>query len=190
MTPPNIRVGRDLENGQLKGRVLPRARVKIIILHSTCLQLEQPVHVYVLSCLECTFRTARGNRLRNHLRKKQPRSSKRSLSGTSGCLEQAGAKTIPIRTLKCSFCNTNELRRDILSDVTTDILSIESLVFIPLTWISRVGYACLIEIFLMMQPQGYRYSLSWKFNLCSNRDILSGSITDGDILGDVATKFY
>ena len=41
---------------------------------------------------------------------------------------------------------------------------------------------------------------SWKFNLCSTtefnqsgilyRDILSGSIIDGDILGDVATKFY
>ena len=75
-------------------------------------------------------------------------------------LEQAGAKTIPIRTLKCSFCNTSELRRDILSDVTTDILGIESLVFLPLTWISRFVYACLIEIFLMMLPQESRYSPS------------------------------
>ena len=147
MTPLNIRVGRDLENGQLKGRVLPRARVKIIILHSTCLQLEQPVRVYVLSCLECSFRSARGNRLRNHLRKKQPNSQE---VPSGHFLEQAGAKTIPIRALKCSFCNTNELRRDILCGVTTDILSIESLVLIPLTWISRVGYACLIEILLIM----------------------------------------
>ena len=76
-TPPNIRVGRDLENGQLKGRGLLRARVKIIIL-----QLEQPVHVYALSCLKCTVRTARGNKKETA---KLPRSSKRSLSGASGC---------------------------------------------------------------------------------------------------------
>ena len=52
-----------------------------------------------------------------------------------------------------------------------------------------------------MKPQGYRYSLSWKFSLCCTtvtefnqsgtlyRDILSGSIIDWDILSDVASKF-
>lgn len=110
--------------------------MKIIIL-----QLEQAVHVYALSCLECTFRTARGNRLTDHLTKKQPNSQE---VPSGHFMEQAGAKTIPIRTLKCSFCNTNELRRDILSDATTEILSIESLVFIPLTQ-DQSGWVCLLD---------------------------------------------
>ena len=71
-------------NGQLKGRSMPRARVKIIIL-----RLEQAVHVYVLFCLECTFRTARGNRLTDHLTKKQPNSQE---VPSGHFLEQAGAK--------------------------------------------------------------------------------------------------
>ena len=71
-------------NGQLKGRSMPRARVKIIIL-----RLEQAVHVYALFCLECTFRTARGNRLTDHLTKKQPNSQE---VPCGHFLEQAGAK--------------------------------------------------------------------------------------------------
>lgn len=55
----------------------------------------------------------------------------------------------------------------------------------------RSGWVCLLDRDILNDVTiGDRYSLSWKFKLCSNRDILSEGITDGDILGDEATKFY